>query len=135
MKKLLAVLSAILLLLTVCSCGGNTTNAAIISVDSDIYTDEDIDAAIETAMNYFKREFSGCTLKEIRYIGDGAKGSYDGWAKQYHADSAIILLSTFEVGPSGGNGSLNPNSTYENWQWILVREANGGWKHATHGYG
>ena len=135
MKKWLTFISAILLLLTLCSCGGNTQNAVIIPVQSDIYTSEDINAAIKTAIRYFEREFSGCTLKEIQYIGDQAKGSFDEWADQYHADSAIILTSTFDVDSSGGDGSLEPNSTYENWQWVLVREASGGWRHATHGYG
>ena len=135
MKKRLAILSAALLLLTLCSCGGNAKNAVILPVESDIYTKEDIDAAISTTKRYFEREFSGCTLKEIRYIGDGARDSFDEWAQAYHADSAIILISTFDVDSSGGDGSLNPNSTYQNWQWILVRNANGSWKHVTHGYG
>ena len=134
MKKLFAAISATLLLLTLCSCGGNTQNAVIIPVQSDIYTSEDINDAIKTAIQYFKREFSGCTLKEIQYIGDQAERSFDEWAEQYHADSAIILTSTFDVDSSGGDGSLNPNSTYKNWQWILVRSANGSWKHASHGY-
>ena len=135
MKKWLTFLSVILLLLTLCSCGGNAKNVVVVPVESDIYTKEDIDAAISTTKQYFEREFSGCTLKEIRYIGDEARERFDDWAKEYHADSAIILLSTFDVDSSGGDGSLNPNNTYQNWQWILVRSANGSWKHATHGYG
>ena len=135
MKKWLAVFSAVLLVLTLCSCGGDAKNAVIIPVQSDIYASEDINAAIKTAIKYFEREFSGCTLKEIQYIGDQARESFEEWAEQYHADSAIILISTFDVDSSGGDGSLNPNSTYENWQWILVRSANGSWKHVTHGYG
>ena len=36
-----------------------------------------------------------------------------------------MLLSSFHVDESGGDGSLNANYTYESWSWILVR-ANGG---------
>ena len=57
------------------------------------------------------------------------------WAEQAQAEEAIILVSTFEVDASGGDGSLNPNSTYTGWQWILVRSANGAWEHRDHGYG
>lgn len=46
----------------------------------------------------------------------------------------MVLLSSFDVDSSGGDGSLNPNSTYDNWMWILVRTKDGQWKHVDHGY-
>ena len=46
----------------------------------------------------------------------------------------MVLLSSFDVDSSGGDGSLNPNSTYDNWMWILVRSKNEEWKHVDHGY-
>ena len=139
MKKGMAFLSVILLLLALYAYGrngsGNVSNVVVVPVQSDIYTDEDIDAAIKTVIKYFKREFSGCTLKEIQYIGDGAEESFNERAEHYKADEAIILVSTFDVDSSGGDGSLNPNSTYDNWEWILIRNANGKWRHIDHGYG
>ena len=51
-----------------------------------------------------------------------------------NADEVIVLLSSFDVDSSGGDGSLNPNSTYDNWSWILVRTSGGKWKHVDHGY-
>ena len=47
----------------------------------------------------------------------------------------MVLLSTFDVDSSGGDGSLIPNGTYENWQWVLGRNAGGEWEHRTRGYG
>ena len=135
MKKVLAFILAASLLLALCGCAGNVKDAVIVPVKSDIYTEKEIDDAVKTAINYFAREFSGCTLKEIQYIGDGAKDRFDEWAEQYDADDAIILTSTFDVDASGGDGSLNPNSTYTNWQWILVRDGKSNWRHVTHGYG
>ena len=35
---------------------------------------------------------------------------------------------------AGGDGSLNPNSTYRNYQWILTRSS-GRWELQTWGYG
>ena len=54
---------------------------------------------------------------------------------QYGGDELIVLLSSFDVDASGGDGSLNPNETYSNWNWILVRDSGGQWRHADHGYG
>jgi len=67
----------------------------------------------------FKSDFAGCTLTDLWYDEDASASSE--WAAQYHADGAIVLLSNFNVNSSGGDGSLNPNSTYTDWQWILVR--------------
>ena len=137
MKKGTEIIFILLVLAVLCACGGggNVKDAAIVPVKSDIYTEKEIDDAAKTAIKYFRREFSGCTLKEIQYIGDDAKDRFTGWAEQYGADEAIILISTFDVDASGGDGSLNPNSTYTNWQWILVRDGKSGWRHVTHGYG
>lgn len=44
---------------------------------------------------------------------------------------AIVILSSFDVDLSGGDGSFNPNSTYDNWNWILVRND---WEQVDHGY-
>ena len=48
--------------------------------------------------------------------------------------AVIVLVSDFYVAPDGGNGSLNQDSTYTDWKWILVRNKGGEWKHLTHGY-
>ena len=37
-----------------------------------------------------------------------------------------VVTENFTVDESGGDGSLNPNSTYEDWNWILVRSG-GSW--------
>ena len=44
------------------------------------------------------------------------------------------MLSNFTVDGSGGDGSLNPNSTYKNWNWILVRGGSGDWTLKDWGY-
>ena len=59
---------------------------------------------------------------------------FEGWAEQYDAEQAIVLVSSFDVDSSGGDGSLNPNSTYDNWKWILTRNDNEKWTLQTWGY-
>ena len=135
MKKWVILIVAFALTFMLCACGGNVKSAEIVPMDSEIYSQKDIDAAIKTATRFFASKFSGCTLKVIRYIGDECAQDFDERAAQHNADEAIVLISSFDVDSSGGDGSLNPNSTYTNWQWVLVRDAGGSWRHVDHGYG
>ena len=102
---------------------------------SNIYTDWEISRAVDVAVRYFEKEFDGCTLLEIGYVGDQDGKAFIERANQYGVDEVIILVSSFAVGPEGGDGSLNPNDTYRNWKWSLGRTNGGQWKHLDHGYG
>lgn len=133
MKRIIPLISVLLLAVLLCSCG-NISNVKISSVKSDIYSEEDIIAAENAIINEFKLNWSGCTLKEIHYAGDNYADDMKHWENFYNKDEAIVLLSTFDVDSSGGDGSLNPNSTYDNWNWILVRNKGGQWEHKDHGY-
>ena len=137
MKKIVALCLALMLVLSMGGCSkGNVNNVSIIDwKSSEIYSDEDIQSAITVVKDYFKSEFEGCTLTSINYPGDSSAGEFNRWAEQYKADEAIVLYSSFDVDASGGDGSLNPNSTYNNWKWVLTRSENGSWEHKTHGYG
>ncbi len=57
--------------------------------------------------------------------GMTARKTIKDWADRNNADEVIVLLSSFDVDSSGGDGSLNPNSTYSDWKWILVRTDGG----------
>ncbi len=142
MRKFLSiVLCSVLILLCVfglTSCnsvsGGDANNVKIIPADSEIYTDEEIADAVDVAIDYFEKEFEGCTLTEITYIGDEKNVSFQDFADRNNAEDVIVFVSTFDVDSSGGDGSLNSNYTYQNWKWILARNANGQWEHVDHGY-
>lgn len=99
-----------------------------------MYSQEEINSAIDVIKKEFKRDWNGCTLKEISYTGDKVSKEHQEFAERYNADEAIVLVSTFDVDESGGDDSLNPNSTYTDWNWILVRKNGGKWKHVDHGY-
>ena len=46
--------------------------------------------------------------------------------EKYHKENnqeLIVVLSTFDTGEKGGDGGFNPNDTYTNWQWHLVKTA------------
>ena len=134
MRKYICTIITVLLVLGLCACGGKVDGAKTRDVASEIYTKEDITSAIDTIKREFKNNWNGCTLTEIYYAGDEYSEGYQDWADRNNADDVIVLLSSFKVDSSGGDGSLNPNSTYNNWKWILVRTSGEKWKHVDHGY-
>ncbi len=134
LKPILLLLLSAIILFIFCSCG-DVSHVEITETASQIYTTSEIDSAVKTVKNYFKQNFIGCKLLTIGYAGDDSIEEAKEWAQTYEADKAILLISDFEVDSSGGDGSLEPNSTYTEWKWILVKDKNGLWKHADHGYG
>ena len=133
MRKLITILMLVCVM-GLSACGGNVKNVKITEYSSEIYSNSEIQEAIDVTINYFKKKFSGCTLTEITYYGDEKLPDYQEFAERNNANDVIVLVSTFDVDESGGDGSLNPNDTYINWKWILVRSEDGKWKHVDHGY-
>lgn len=138
MRKLTGVICILALLcgmLIGCGGGGNASQVQVITGESEIFAQQEIENAMEVAMNHFRKEFDGCTMTKIEYDESRSHAAALEWARQYGAEEAIVLYSSFDVDASGGDGSLNPNSTYNNWQWVLTREADGKWVLRTWGYG
>ena len=134
MKKILVTILCFIMVFLLVGCGSKTSEIRTYNVESEMYSQEEITSAIETIKEEFKSDWKGCTLKEIYYAGDESSKDYQDWADRNNADEVIVLLSSFYVGRNGGNGSLNTNYTYENWNWILVRTNDGEWVHVDHGY-
>ena len=136
MKRItLFALVLLILVLPLCGCmnHGNVNHVHKTLGNSQIYTKSDIEAAMDTVIRHFRREFEGCTLLHLYYEEDPADNQAR--AAQYGADQGIVLLSSFEVGPEGSDGSLNPKSTYNRWSWILTRDHGGNWVLQSWGYG
>ncbi len=134
MKKLIALILALVCTLSSVACADNVKKVKITDYSSEIYSDAEIESAIDVAINYFKLFFEGCTLTEITYLGDDELDNWQEFAEKNNADDVIVLVSTFEVDASGGDGSLTPNSTYTDWKWTLVRNDGENWRHVSHGY-
>ena len=109
----------------------NGTN--IMLYESAFYTKEEVMSAAQIVVNYFEEEFAGCKMLDLRYEESGYEKETAEWAEQYDVDEVIILVSDFETDEGGGDGALNPNSTYEDWKWILVH-SNNEWELKTWGY-
>ena len=59
MKKIVCIISCILLALGLSACGGDVSGAETKSVDSEVYSQEDIDAAVDTIKHEFKSSWNG----------------------------------------------------------------------------
>ena len=67
MKKIVCAMLCILLVFSLSACGGNVNEVNTHNVESEIYSAEDIAAAIDTIKKEFKSNWNGCTLTEIYY--------------------------------------------------------------------
>ena len=132
MKRIVIVSLLLCLLLT--ACGGKIRTMPAIG-PSELYSDREIEDAMNIVVDYFKKEFDGCTLTRLEYDEAAVRDEMMGWAAQYDEGQAIVLLSDFDVDSSGGDGGLNPGDTYRNWKWILTRTGEGKWTLRTWGYG
>ena len=115
---------------------GHVKNVRRISDVSQHYTEQEIHAAMDVAVTYFRSSFGGCELLEIRYDEGRSVRESTEWAEQYHADQAIVLFSSFDVkAKDAWKEGLTPGKTYKNWRWVLVRSGTGAWQLKTWGYG
>ena len=137
MKRLICITALLLVSLLLSACGGKLSEGMQVEITEGdtYYSNEDIQAAVDTVEKEFKKDFPGCTMTSLRYTAISGKDSNTEWATQYNAEEAMVLYSDFDVDSSGGDGSLGPNSTYTDWSWVLVRENGGAWKIATWGMG
>ncbi len=110
MKKRIGALALLLVLvLTFAACGKKTNGGYTVVVPSDAhYSEQDIRAAMRVAVRHFEKEFDGCKLLSICYDESKVKDAEPEWAAQYDADEAIVLLSSFHVDGSGGDGPFTP---------------------------
>lgn len=105
----------------------------IMLYESALYTKAELESAAQTVIDCFETTFAGCKMSDLRYEEAVYEEETAEWAEQYNAEEAIIMVSDFETDEFGGDGSLNPNSTYEDWKWILVRTGDE-WELKTWGY-
>lgn len=120
---------------------GKTNNTVVSIEKSDKFSEEEINNAMSCVKKKFK-DFRGCNLTALWYEEEKSNNFIKGYLKNgkgsvngVKAENVIILLSNFDVDSSGGDGSLNPNSTYSSWNWILIRDSKTGkWKVDDWGY-
>ena len=133
MKKLTAIILSLVFALSLVGCSEGTNNLEIIEwTPSEMYTDEEIKAAIDTVCSDF-RHWGGCSLDTITYAGDEVSAAHIEWATRLKLDQSLVLISSFSTNIFAEPG-LEKNETYDNYKWILVRKEGTDWSHVDHGY-
>lgn len=95
---------------------------------SSKFTEEEINSAIDLVQNSFN--FPAATLVKLTYDEEKSEQLIKGYMQNGKGSingvdpkNVIILLSEFHVDGSGKNPVLNPNSTYTDYMWILIRKS------------
>ena len=106
-----------------------------VKTHSEYYSDREINSAIFMAKLYFALNFKGCDLIDIDYAGDESIPAAEAGTDDSFAGKVILLTSSFETDSNGGDGSLEPNKTYEGWKWLMISHLGLIYHHKDHGYG
>ena len=130
-KKSISVICAVLVIsgvatvLVLTGNRGNVSNVNRVVGYSALYGENSINEAFDVIEKKFAKDFKGCTLAELRYDED-VENRFAEEIEKYHKENnqeLIVVLSIFDTDEKGGDGGFNPNDTYANWQWYLVKTA------------
>lgn len=102
--------------------------------ESDKFSKEEIEAAVEVIKNEFKNGFQGCELNEISYKkqfdnpDDYVSYKEDSSGKKIDKENVIRLSTDFTVDAIGASPALNAGNKYT-YSWTLIRDSkDSGWK-------
>lgn len=132
-KSIIVLFTIICILLSGCQNSTSKENTKITIDKSNKFSAQEINDAINVVKNKFNKDFHGCKLTDLWYDESKSNKAIEsyiengrGSVNKVKESDIIILFSDFTVDPSGADGSLNPNSKYTNWNWILIRENESG---------
>jgi len=119
--------------LCLAGCRGDVGETAYQIGESSLYSEQEIQAAMDAAVREFRMEYQDCKLLDIRY--DEGKTLSESAYRQEKGETGriMVLLSDFEVGDHADAG-FTPNDTYKNWKWIMANSGSG-WTLLDCGYG
>lgn len=119
MKRVLILALTLALCLPLLGCGakGDTSRVRLDRGASEVFTPEELRAAMDAAMDDFRRDGEGLTLLRLRYDESYSNAWID--ARGLETDGAtLVLLATW----ADENGEQHTGVP-----WVLARSGNG-WK-------
>lgn len=129
MKKTILLIIVVLLATSLVACKENIQENDVITDagKSTKFNEKEVNEAIDTVKNEF--DFEGCTLKKVwyeqeksDYAASGYLGTGKGSINGVKPENVIVLFTQFDVDSLGGDGSFEPDSIYDDWQFILIRD-------------
>ena len=134
MKRLCDFLTVLLVILLLTGCGGGDVSEVGRRIGKcEYFTESQVNAAMDEVEAFFRREYDGCKLLRLEYDEEKNLKEAFAWSESY-GEEAIVLISDFTVDDSGRTVTLEPDSTYRNYKWILTKTMFG-WELRTWGYG
>lgn len=134
MKKLFSLLLIPVILLSFSSCGGVAGLVNISYTESEIYSAADIEAAMDAVKDRFREDLFACVLLDLSYRGDESLEDFQDYLERDDADEVIVLYSDFYVSAISNYPGFDTHHTYENFNWILTRDAGEEWQITDCGY-
>ena len=130
MKKSISILLVLVMMVSLVACSKEketTDNEIVIEVgESSKFSDDEIKSAIALVEEDF--DFEGASLKKLWYDEEKSNSMVDdylesgkGSEKSVTEDNVIVILSRFDVDKDSENPVLNPGETYDDYNWILIR--------------
>ena len=132
--KFVRFLALVLCVMLLTACGGGDVSEVGRQVgEPTLFSEQEVDQAMDEVVKFFRAEFDGCKLLNLRYNEEKTLKEAAAWSEQSGAE-VIVLESDFYVDDSGRSVTLEPETTYYNYNWILTRTLFG-WELKTWGYG
>ena len=130
--------------LMIFNSNSEASNVRIDYGTSEIYSREDMDAAILIIKEFFSK-WKGCELHSIRYTDDDYCNSpknikwmntlASGRSYEKNFDQCIAFFSDFHSPKTDDHKiTFNINEEYINWTWYFSRSDKGEWQLMTFGY-
>lgn len=136
MNKCVSILGILLAVCLLSSCTGKTEGVSIDYGKSEVYSTEDMNAAIVGIKREFVT-FQGCVLHSLSYAGDDICKDSIEYCRSLDESmdfvECIVFNSSFHS-PQNGGGAWEADEEYT-WTWYLARKCNGDWKLLGYGYG
>ena len=137
-KRVLFVLLFVTMIPVLTSCGDYGDEFGIDYGHSNIYTDEEIQNAVDTLLQIFSG-FNGCEMHNLRYLGDNYSMDeyFDMMDKMYpdnDYEQIIVFTSDFHTPPGeDDNNWWIPDHEYRDFRWVLARSGNERWEIINYG--
>ena len=91
------------------------------------YSEAEINAATDTVYSFFDSKFTGCTLNTLTYESEPSYKAAESYMQYGHGsvngvtiDNVIVIFCSFTT--DGNQTTLNPNITYDDYMFILIRD-------------
>lgn len=104
--------------------------------ESDLYTQEEIEAAAAVVVEHFREWYHECKLLCVRFDKEGSEEDYE-FNREHYPDNPsdfIRMEIDLYVGPKADNG-FEPDGIHKSWLFMMIRDdAEGEWQIQNYGY-